>query len=205
MAGLVIGVDIGDKYIDAVVVKDKYLLSKGKSLKTAKNRLSGIQLAIKEAIGEVLTASKRKGDYTNEEDVINHTKRVVCGTTHIKNALMEGNKSLQKVAVLRLCGTASRALPPFSNFDKYLKDRVYGGYALLDGGFEVGGKQVISQVNKEEIETNVTKLWNESGIRHFVICGIFSYTNNSQENDALQIIKNLYGEASITLSYEVST
>ena len=201
MAGLAIGVDVGDKYIDAVVVKDKYLLSKGKSLKTAKNRLSGIQLAIKEAIGEVLASSK--GDYANEEDVINHTKRVVCGTTHIKNVLMEGNKSLQKVAVLRLCGTASRALPPFSNFDKYLKDRVYGGYALLDGGFEVGGKQVISQVNKEEIETNVTKLWNESGIRHFVICGIFSYTNNSQENDALQIIKNLYGEASVTLSYEV--
>ena len=200
MARLVIGVDVGDNYTDAVILKKKELISEVKRL-TTNDRTSGI-LSVIEGVIEELIRTSCKGDYSSQEDVINYTKRINIGTTHFENALVE-QQNLEKVGVLRLCGSASLALPPFTDFPEQLKQKVYGGYALLQGGFEYT-KQEISSIDKEEILQKVNDMWNVSGIRNFVVCGIFSPLDHSQEDTAAKIIRNVYADASITVSHLVS-
>ena len=56
----------------------------------------------------------------------------MLGTTHFVNACVQ-RLGLAKVAVFRLCGPATHALPPFCDLPTELRDRVGGRYELLDG------------------------------------------------------------------------
>ena len=46
--------------------------------------------------------------------------RIHIGTTHFVNAVVQ-RRNLAKVAIIRLCGQATSALPPFSDFPPDLK------------------------------------------------------------------------------------
>lgn len=54
------------------------------------------------------------------------------GTTVFINAVIQ-RKGLVPVVVLRLCGPASQALPPFCDIRADLRTAVFGGYHLLEG------------------------------------------------------------------------
>lgn len=48
---------------------------------------------------------------------------VMLGTTHFLNALLQ-RRGLAKVCTIRLCGPATQAIPPMSNWSEDLKERV---------------------------------------------------------------------------------
>ncbi len=58
---------------------------------------------------------------------------VMLGSTHFVNACIQ-RKGLAKVAVIRLCGPATQALPPFCDMPPQLRGAVAGHYAFVSGG-----------------------------------------------------------------------
>ena len=68
---------------------------------------------------------------------------VLIGTTHFVNAIVQRSAELAPVAVLRLCGTATRALPPFVSLPPDLAKIVQGHYHLANGGLELDGQREI--------------------------------------------------------------
>lgn len=71
---------------------------------------------------------------------------VLIGTTHFVNAIVQRSADLAPVAVLRLCGAATRALPPFVSLPTDLASIVRGHYHLASGGFELDGQREIGCV-----------------------------------------------------------
>lgn len=57
----------------------------------------------------------------------------MLGTTQFVNAVIE-QKGLSKVFVVRLCGTATAALPPFTGIPLHLTQSISAGYMLAPGG-----------------------------------------------------------------------
>ncbi|XP_052062150.1 uncharacterized protein LOC127702117 [Mytilus californianus] len=187
----VIGVDVGGTNTDAAILqincKQPRVLSSAKSI-TTQDVTSGISHAI------LLAISQRN---KQQELAI---QRVNIGTTHFVNAVVQ-RKELTKVTVLRLCGTASRQVPPFSDFPPDLASCLNGGTHFVSGGYQVDGRE-ISPIDRLEILKIVSESYKE-GISNFVICGIFSPLRKEQEELVNTIILSKFPNASITLSNEI--
>lgn len=59
------------------------------------------------------------------QQVINDTEvnAIMVGTTHFINALLQ-RRGLAKVCIIRICGPATHAIPPMSNWPRDLKETV---------------------------------------------------------------------------------
>ena len=137
------------------------VLGWSKSTKTP-NKTDGVTKAINLAVDDALQQGY--------SDIRANVKRVNIGTTHFINAVIK-RKDLQKVVCLRLCGNSTQALPPFSDFPDDLKEVVFGGYHLLNGGFEFDEK-VVTEVQTEEILSTLKKL-SDDGFNHVAVVGMF--------------------------------
>ena len=199
MEKLVVGVDVGGTNTDAVILKGNEVVASVKH-STTPDRTTGVRNAIENVI-ENLVQSKNQSEHTSRADVIKCIKRVNIGTTHFVNALIE-RKNLEKVGVIRLCGSASRALPPFTDFPENLRRVLYGGCALVQGGHECTHKE-IAGIDQQEIIQNVQQLWS-NGVHNFVISGVFSTLVHHHETQAAEMITKAFPDASITLSHSVS-
>ena len=146
----------------------------------------------------------------------------MLGTTQFVNACVE-RRGLSRVAVLRLCGPATHALPPYCDVPVELRDALGGHHHLLDGmwdplfllctlqvyrysskwvadnaakhlhilcagGYEFDGGTEISPLNKEQIQ-RATDTALKAGYTSFVVSGVFSPVNSSQEEAAADIIQ----------------
>ncbi|XP_031569251.1 uncharacterized protein LOC116303790 [Actinia tenebrosa] len=189
MAGLVIGVDVGGTNTDAAIIKNTDFICSGKT-PTTDDVTSGLERAINSAIDNL------PNGYSHQD-----IKRVNIGTTHFVNAVVQ-RKDIVPVAVLRICGPASRSVPPFFDSPPDLKKVIAGPYYYLQGGYEFDGQQVISEVDDEEIR-RVAKEIHSKGIRNVVINGVFSSVCAAQENHVRDVILQSYSSISMTLSHEV--
>ena len=190
---LVVGVDVGGTYTDAVVVSGRKVLSSCKS-QTTINRTEGIVNAIKGAIEKCV-------------DDTGKIARVCIGTTHFINAVVERSvDKLSKVAVVRLCGPASRGLPPFSGFPSDLSDIIKAGSHMVSGGLEYNG-DLISPLSDEEIKGLAKDFLNHSPpVTNIVVSGIFSPMTSldcNQEIKAANIFRSVSDSFSITLASKV--
>ena len=141
-----IGIDVGGTNTDAVALCDKKVVGKSK-----KPTSSSITLGVESALCSVVQQLTE-----NFKDRNIHICRVNIGTTHFLNAVLQ-RRGLAPVAVIRLCGPASRALPPFCDFPKDLRSIVDNGYYLISGGFEFDGKEMLA-VNEDEVTEIITQL-----------------------------------------------
>lgn len=139
-----VGIDVGGTNTDAVAICDQKIIAKSKQLTT-----SSITNGVKSALGSVL---QQLSDNFKGRNIL--VSRVNIGTTHFLNAVLQ-RKNLATVAVVRLCGPASRALPPFCDFPEDLRTVVDGGYYFIDGGYEVSGEE-IRPINGDEVREIVT-------------------------------------------------
>ena len=189
---VVIGIDVGGTNTDAVVVdksaRNARVLSAAKTLTTA-----DITSGVKEAIR--LALLKLEDQF--EELAV---QQVNIGTTHFINAVIEG-KRLDKVSVIRLCGTASKRLPPFSDFSEELAEKIKGSVFLVNGGYQFDGKE-ITDLDETELLAVLDKL-KEHGDRRIVVSGIFSPVRADQENQVVELIGKHYPEASVTASKSI--
>lgn len=199
MAKLVIGVDVGGTNTDAVILRGKEVIANVKH-PTTPDRTTGVRTAIENVI-ENLVQSHSQPEYASRVDVIKFIKRVNIGTTHFVNALIE-RKNLQKVGVIRLCGSSTRALLPFTDFPEDLRKELDGGYALVQGGYECTRKEIAS-IDQDEITRSAEKLWS-NGVCNIVISGVFSPLIHDHELQASEMIRKAFPDVSMTLSHSVS-
>jgi DUF917 family protein/N-methylhydantoinase A/oxoprolinase/acetone carboxylase beta subunit len=193
---LVIGVDVGGTNTDVAVMRGKAVLSQAKRL-TSRDVTSGVVSAIEAAIGEL----ESKNDLQKTRNVVERVSRVNIGTTHFINAVIQ-KKGLAKVSVVRVCGTASTALPPFTNFPADLSDVVKCSVHFVKGGYEFNANEIDS-IDEEEIKTCFSAL-RDRGCRNVVICGVFSPVKSDQERLVVELAKSVHPEASYTLSHQVA-
>lgn len=141
-----IGVDVGGTNTDAVVLYNRRIVAKCKQPTTV-----DVTLGVKNALSTVLNQLYQNLSHENV-----FISRVNIGTTHFLNAVLQ-RQNLVPVAVIRLCGPVSRAVPPFSDFPTDLKDVLLGGYYFIDGGYEFDGKEIRS-VRREEVLHVISQL-----------------------------------------------
>ena len=69
--------------------------------------------------------------------ILKSAARVSIGTTHFVNAVVErASDKLAPIAAIRLCGPASRSLPPFADFPSNLKQLFV--WTCVHGGWRTG-------------------------------------------------------------------
>eukprot|EP00118_Oscarella_pearsei_P002054 m.9338 g.9338 ORF g.9338 m.9338 type:complete len:991 (+) comp21278_c0_seq1:40-3012(+) len=193
---LVLGVDVGGTNTDSVVLQGTVVIGSAKR-PTSEDVTQGVA----EAVTAAVNAAASKLDLTPTAVAAN-VSRVHIGTTHFVNATVQ-RKGLAPVAVFRLCGPATRALPPFIDFPPALAECIQGCYFFLDGGFEFDGRK-IRDVDPAEVRACVGKLrQRRPECRNLVVSGVFSPLNESQERQVESIIKAEFPEASVTLSHQV--
>ena len=195
-----IGVDVGGTNTDAVVFCGKDVVAAAKR-PTEDNKTNGIVNAIRTALSDGL----RKG--LAKEVVVKNVSRVCIGTTHFVNAVVARDESrLARVAVVRLCGSASRSLGPFCDFPDDLRKLLCGGVYLVAGGFEYN----ITSIEKFE-EGELRKVARtisqcDPPVLNVVVCGVFSPHDdpqNNQEQQAAKIIQSECPGVTCTLSHKV--
>ena len=112
------------------------------------------------------------------------------------------------MVVIRLCGSASRALPPFADFPADLHEIVYGGAYMVSGGLEYTGEP-IAPISEEELKGCVQEILKlNPPVRNLVISGVFSPRDDpleGQEVQAARIVKGACPDISCTLSHGVRT
>ena len=199
-ASYVVGVDVGGTNTDAVVLRDQLVLSSCKKTTTA-DRTQGIVHAIEGALNAL-------GDAQLRETVLKNTSRVCIGTTHFVNAVVErARDKLTPVAVIRLCGSASRSLPPFADFPDDLKKLLCGRVFMVDGGLEHDGRD-IALLNPKELKEIAQELLTMTlPLKNVVISGVFSPRDSpeeGQERKAAAILKEISADFSCTFSSSVS-
>lgn len=141
---------------------------------------------------------------------------VLIGTTHFVNAIVQRSAELAPVAVLRLCGPATQALPPFVSLPADLARIVQGHYHLASGGLELDGQREIGCAcasNKAIVclARRLDELKYDGGINRrpldeaeiaqfvgdcidkdlhcIVVCGVFAPVNATQEQRAVEMIQ----------------
>ena len=105
------------------------------------------------------------------------------------SAIVQRKKSLlARVGVLRLCGNATIALPPFASIPASLAAVIKGHSAMVAGGFEVDGRTAV-EPNEDEIRQFARTCF-EKKVRCIVCSGVFSPVNAAQERYAENIIRD---------------
>ena len=199
MAKPVIGVDVGGTYTDAVIICDKKVLSSCKHETTA-NRTEGIIKAIEGAFLNLKNKSL-------SDNIRSTLSRVCIGTTHFVNAVIERSvDKLTPVAVVRLCGTASIGIPPFSDFPSDLAQIIKASTHMISGGLNYNCSP-IEDLCVDEIQALAKKFLGHSPpVKNIVISGTFTpmdNPDNNQEKQAADIFLSVSPEFSVTLSSKV--
>lgn len=205
MAQYVIGVDVGGTNTDTAILLGDKVVAKGKR-PTTEDKTLGVVDSIQAAIDQLCSSGGPL--QVGKTEFLGSLARVAIGTTHFVNAVKKRDShDLDRVAVMRLCGCSSRAMPPFSDFPEELKDLMFGGAYMVDGGLEYDGTE-ISALNSEEVRACVRQIvQQEPPVRHLVIAGVFSLCDDpcgQQEKQVERIVKEECPEISCTLSHEVT-
>lgn len=181
-----IGVDVGGTNTDAALLRGTTVLATVKVGTTA-----DVTGGVAGAIRAVLTAG---GVAPGEVGA------VMIGTTHFLNAVVE-RKHLQRVGVLRLCGGATRLLPPMVDWPDDLRALVDGGAALVGGGVQVDGSP-ISRLDPAEIRA-AARDWRARGITAVAVASVFAQVNSAPELEAGRILAEEMPGAAISLSHRI--
>lgn len=181
-----IGVDVGGTNTDAALLRGTTVLATVK-VGTSADVTGGVAGAIR----AVLTAG---GIAPGEVGA------VMIGTTHFLNAVVE-RKHLRKVGVLRLCGQATRLLPPMVDWPDDLRALVDGGAALVGGGVQVDGSP-ITRLDPAEIRA-AARDWRARGITAIAVASVFAQVNSGPELEAGRILAEEMPEAAISLSHRI--
>ncbi|PSJ56842.1 hydantoinase/oxoprolinase N-terminal domain-containing protein [Pseudaminobacter soli (ex Li et al. 2025)] len=181
-----IGVDVGGTNTDAALLRGTEVLATVKTSTTA-DVTSGVGAAIRTVLAEAGVAAAS-------------VNAVMVGTTHFLNAVVEG-RHLEKVGVLRLCGAATRSLPPMIDWPENLRPIVEGGAAMVGGGLNYDGSE-IAPLDIVAIRA-ACRNWRAKGISAIAVCSVFALVDPRMENEAAEIIANEMPEASVSLSHRI--
>lgn len=181
-----IGVDVGGTNTDAALLRGPEVLATIKTGTTA-DVTGGVAAAIRAVLGARGVAAADVGG-------------VMIGTTHFLNAVVEG-KHLEKVGILRLCGAATRALPPLIDWPDRLRSLVDGGAALVGGGVNFDGTP-IAALDIAGVRA-ACRDWRARGIGAVAISAVFSQVDARMEIEAAKVVAEEIPGVAISLSHRI--
>ncbi|RAO71448.1 uncharacterized protein BHQ10_007460 [Talaromyces amestolkiae] len=192
-----VGVDVGGTNTDCAIIDVTATdnSSRGVCASCKTPTTPDVTSGIYTAIVNVLAKSE-----VNRKDV----QSVAIGTTHFVNAVVEADpRRLSKVAVVRLCGPFTRAIPPFSDFPQRLREIMEGPLFYLDGGLEIDGRE-ISAISPKQIEDTVADI-RKAGISTVALVGVFSPLDHQgiQEEACKKMMLDLDPSLSVVCSSKI--
>ena len=176
MSWLCIGVDVGGTNTDAVILRKKEVLCSAK-VPTTQDVTSGVTEAIRSTLKQL------PQEY--QPNPAKYVERVNIGTTHFVNAVVQ-RRGLTKVAVLRLCGPATQAIPPLCDFPADLRNVISGKHFFLNGGYQYDCS-CITDVDKEEV-LRIAKEVHNAGWQNCLIC-LKKKMQNAHEPQATHVVE----------------
>ncbi|MGV9380061.1 hydantoinase/oxoprolinase N-terminal domain-containing protein [Nonomuraea sp. NPDC003707] len=188
MADLRVGIDVGGTNTDAVVLDaDGRVIAKAKR-PTTPDVTEGLRAALDAVLGEL------------GEDGEGRTRigRVMLGTTHATNALLE-RRNLGRVAVLRLGAPATTSVPPLSGWPGDLRAAVSAGEAIVPGGHYVDGRE-IGPPGLDAVRRFLDGLEADA----VAVTGVFSPASGDHERVVEELIKAEYG-LPVSVSHEIGS
>ncbi|MFI6598247.1 hydantoinase/oxoprolinase N-terminal domain-containing protein [Nonomuraea sp. NPDC050536] len=178
-----IGIDVGGTNTDAVVLDDAdRVLAKAKR-PTTPDVTEGLEQALDAVIREI---------------PIDRVTRVMLGTTHATNAILE-RRNLGRVAVIRLGAPATTSVPPLSDWPGDLRATVSAGEVIVRGGHYVDGRP-INAPDLDEIRSFLDRTDAEA----VAVTSVFSPANTEHELTVADLVKSEYG-LSVSLSHEIGS
>lgn len=181
---MIIGIDVGGTNTDGVLMHKQQIYATAKVPTTA-----DVTYGIVNAIEQLLA-----------QQPSHMLKRVVIGTTHFTNAVIE-RKHLEPCAIIRLCLPSSTSIPPLTGFPDDLLGCLGNHVYMLHGAYEVNG-EVLSDLNPDEV-VNAARDIQAKGITSIVLSGVFSPINATMEQEAARIIQGIMPQATLTLSHTI--
>ncbi|MGH8916307.1 MAG: hydantoinase/oxoprolinase N-terminal domain-containing protein, partial [Acidimicrobiia bacterium] len=186
MTTLRIGVDVGGTNTDAIAVDGEHVLATVKQ-PTSDDVLSGLIAAVKQLV-------ESDGVDAGEIDA------VMIGTTQFTNAVVEA-KELASTGVVRMCGPATRAIPPMLDWPDRLRDKIAGPVFLVSGGHEFNGRE-ISPIDPVELR-RVIRTLEQSGVTNIAVSSVFSPVTAEHERRTVALLKESIPSLTVSSSYEI--
>ncbi|KAL5478599.1 hypothetical protein ACEPAI_2783 [Sanghuangporus weigelae] len=192
-----IGIDVGGTNTDAVILNNTNVSSQNAIVAWHKSPTTpDVTTGIASALDIVLEDSQ-----IEKSDIL----YISIGTTHFLNAVVEADpRWLSKVAVLRLSGPYTARCPPFIDFPVRLRAIIEGHVAILDGGLEIDGKEIVP-INEAQIKQQCEIILSK-GIKSIVVVGVFSplASAGTQEEYVKRLIQDNLGDGvSVVCSKDV--
>jgi N-methylhydantoinase A/oxoprolinase/acetone carboxylase beta subunit len=181
-----IGVDVGGTNTDAALVEGREVVAEFKQA-TTRDVLGGV-------VGSIRGVLRSSGIEAHDVDT------VMIGTTHFTNAVVEA-KHLARTAVIRLAGSATRAIPPMLDWPPRLRSQVDGGSYILSGGYEFDGRP-ISAFDEAQIHEVAAELAREK-IATAAVTSVFGPVNPSDEERTARILAEAVPGVSVSLSTRI--
>ncbi|MBN8631471.1 MAG: hydantoinase/oxoprolinase family protein [Rhodobacterales bacterium] len=181
-----IGVDVGGTNTDAALLRGTDVLATIKTA-TTEDVTGGVANAIRAVLTEAGVPARDVGG-------------IMIGTTHFLNAVVEG-KALEQVGILRLCGRATRALPPMIDWPEALRALVDGGAALVGGGVNFDGSPIVP-LDHAAVRA-ACRDWRARGIASVAISSVFALVDARMEIEAAAIVAEELPGAAISLSHRI--
>jgi N-methylhydantoinase A/oxoprolinase/acetone carboxylase beta subunit len=184
-----IGIDVGGTNTDAVVLGAEGRVLAGTKQPTSADVSSGLQSALAGVLDALGADVGRVG-------------RVMLGTTHATNAILE-RRNLGKVAAIRLGGPATTSIPPLQSWPASLRAAVAANTAVLPGGNYVDGTP-ISALDTEKLRAFLGGIAGKA--EAVALTGVFSPAFGEQELEAAEVVRAELGAGvPISMSHEIGT
>jgi N-methylhydantoinase A/oxoprolinase/acetone carboxylase beta subunit len=186
--GLYLGVDVGGTNTDAVIVDGSSVVHWIKT-PTTEDNTSGIVNSLERVLSESgVDRSEIEG--------------VMVGTTHFTNAIVEA-RSLLPTAAIRLCGAATRGVPPLTDWPSELRAAVEGRTFMVDGGHEFDGRE-LAPLSRDQLGKVADEI-RSHGIRSVALTSVFSPADDEHERRAAEILSESLNGVAFSLSSEIGS
>ena len=173
---IVIGIDVGETHIDAVLMQERNVLAHKRITTT-----SGVTEGLKQVISDL---------FVNYQELKDKVHSINIGATHLVNALLQG-QGFNKTLVVRLAFPLTDAFPSTIDWDQEEKERL-GKYLvkqlIIHGGYEFQAKdssskpKEVSPLDLEEIR-KLAQETRENGAEAVAITGLFSTINDLHDQE----------------------
>jgi N-methylhydantoinase A/oxoprolinase/acetone carboxylase beta subunit len=184
-----LGVDVGRSNTDAVVMdrRDR-LLGKAK-VPTGGDTRAGIRAAVRDALARAGADPAR-------------VTRAMLGASHAIDAMLE-RRGVLRVAVLRIGGPLTHAVPPLATWPTALRDAVSAGEAIVGGGSDFRGRAV-GALDEDAIASFAAAVADRA--QGVAITGVFSPVAPDHELAAAEILRRELGAGiHLSLSHEIGS
>lgn len=184
-----LGVDVGGTHTDAVLLdRDGGIVAKIKT-----NTTTDVTAGIEAAISGLLEHSRVS---------LARVTHVMLGTTHATNAILE-RRGLERVAVLRIGGPATLAIPPLFGWPEDLRATISAGECIVNGGAEFNGDD-LADFDGDGVRDFLRSL--PQDVRRIAVTSVFSPISAKHEEAASVIIREEKGEYfHISMSHEIGS